>query len=178
MGHAIEPPNPVDAYSFSKSFGVHLLPDYGPVCSVKRPVRTRMRGVVGAGGEIPPDHPKVLLAQRRRARDQKIFMRFLSLSGKAQEYYRQMENRRMNPFHHIRQIVALTEIYPQEQVTRAIEDAFHFKAFSCDYIANLLERRTRQVKEPGALHLTRQSDLLDLAISEPDLSIYDMGGER
>ena len=125
-----------------------------------------------------PDHPKVLLAQRRRARDQKIFMRFLSLSGKAHEYYRQMENRRMNPFHHIRQIVALTEIYPQEQVTRAIEDAFHFKAFSCDYIANLLERRTRQVKEPGALHLTRQSDLLDLAISEPDLSIYDMGGER
>ena len=59
-----------------------------------------------------PDHPKVLLAQRRRARDQKIFMRFLSLSGKAQEYYRQMEHRRMNPFHHIRQIVALSEIYP------------------------------------------------------------------
>ena len=125
-----------------------------------------------------PDHPKVLLAQRRRARDQKIFMRFLSLSGKAHEYYRQMENRRMNPFHHIRQIVALTEIYPPEQVTRAIEDAFHFKAFSCDYIANLLERRSRQFKEPGVLHLTRQSDLLDLAISEPDLSIYDMGGER
>ena len=125
-----------------------------------------------------PDHPKVLLAQRRRARDQKIFMRFLSLSGKAHEYYRQMENRRMNPFHHIRQIVALSEIYPSEQVTRAIEDAFHFKAFSCDYIANLLERRSRQFKEPGVLHLTRQSDLLDLAISEPDLSIYDMGGER
>ena len=125
-----------------------------------------------------PDHPKVLLAQRRRARDQKIFMRFLSLSGKAQEYYRQMENRRMNPFHHIRQIVALAEIYPPEQVTRAIEDAFHFKAFSCDYIANLLERRSRQFKEPGVLHLTRQSDLLDLAVSEPDLSIYDMGGER
>lgn len=125
-----------------------------------------------------PDHPKVLLAQRRKARDQKIFMRFLSLSGKAQEYYRQMENRRMNPFHHIRQIVALAEIYPSEEVTRAIEDAFHFKAFSCDYIANLLERRSRKVQEPAALHLTRQSDLLDLTISEPDLSIYDMGGEK
>jgi len=125
-----------------------------------------------------PDHPKVLLAQRRRARDQKIFMRFLTLSGKAQEYYRQMEHRRMNPFHHIRQIVALSEIYPPEQVTQAIEDAFHFKAFSCDYIANLLERRSRKVKEPGALHLTRKSDLLDLTINKPDLSIYDMGGEK
>ncbi len=125
-----------------------------------------------------PDHPKVLLAQRRRARDQKIFMRFLSLSDKAQEYYRQMEHRRMNPFHHIRQIVALAEIYPKEQVTRAIEDAFHFKAFSCDYIANLLERRSCQVKEPGALHLTRQSDLLDITIKSPDLSIYDMEDEE
>ena len=84
----------------------------------------------------------------------------------------------MNPFHHIRQIVALAEIYPSEQVTRAIEDAFQFNAFSCDYIANLLERRARQVKEPGAIHLTRQSDLLDLTINEPDLSIYDMGGEK
>lgn len=125
-----------------------------------------------------PDHPKVLLAQRKKARDQKIFMRFLSLSNKAQEYYRQMEQRRMNPFHHIRQIVALSEIYPPEQVSRAIEDAFHFKAFSCDYIANLLEQRSRQVKEPGALHLTRNSDLLDLTINKPDLSIYDIGGEK
>ncbi len=125
-----------------------------------------------------PDHPKVLLAQRKKARDQKIFMRFLSLSNKAQDYYRQMEQRRMNPFHHIRQIVALSEIYPSEQVTRAIEDAFHFKAFSCDYIANLLEQRSRQVKEPGALHLTRGSDLLDLTINKPDLSIYDIGGEK
>jgi len=125
-----------------------------------------------------PDHPKVLLAQRKKARDQKIFMRFLSLSNKAQDYYRQMQQRRMNPFHHIRQIVALSEIYPPEQVTRAIEDAFHFKAFSCDYIANLLEQRCRQVKQPGALHLTRSSDLLDLTINKPDLSIYDIGGEK
>jgi transposase len=125
-----------------------------------------------------PDHPKVLLAQRKKARDQKIFMRFLSLSDKAQEYYRQMEQRRMNPFHHIRQIVALSEIYPLEQLQRAIEDAFHFKAFSCEYIANLLEQRSRQMKEAGALHLTRNSDLLDLTIKGPDLSIYDIGGEE
>jgi len=125
-----------------------------------------------------PDHPKVLLAQRRKARDQKIFMRFLSLSEKARAYYRQMEQRRMNPFHHIRQIVALSEIYPPEQVKRAIEDAFHFNAFSCEYIANLLEQRSRQVKEPGALHLTRNSNLLDLTINKPDLSIYDIGSEK
>ncbi len=119
-----------------------------------------------------PDHPKALLEQRRKARNQKIFMRFLSLSDKAQEYYRQLEQRRMNPLHHIRQIVALSEIYPKEQVTRAIDDAFSFDAFSCDYIANLLEQHARIAKEPGALHLTRSSDLLDLTIRKPDMSVY------
>jgi len=120
-----------------------------------------------------PDHPKVLLAQRKKAKNQKIFMRFLSLSEKSQQYYRQLEQRRMNPLHHIRQIVALSEIYSKEQVALAIEDAFSFAAFSCEYIANLLEQRSRPVREPGALHLTRSSDLLDLTIDHPNLSIYN-----
>jgi len=125
-----------------------------------------------------PDHPKALLAQRRKARDQKIYMRFLTLSDKAQEYYRQLEQRRMNPFHHIRQIVALAEIHSKEQVALAIEDAFSFAAFSCDYIANLLEQRSHPVKEPSVLHLTRSSDLLNLTINKPDLSIYSIGDQK
>jgi len=125
-----------------------------------------------------PDHPKVLLAQRKKAKDQKIFMRFLSLSEKSQQYYHQLEQRRMNPFHHIRQIVALSEIYSKEQVTIAIEDAFSFSAFSCEYIANLLEQRSRPVNEPGVLHLTRSNDLLDLTLAHPDLSIYNIAIEE
>jgi len=119
-----------------------------------------------------PDHPKELIAQRMKARDQKIFMRFLALNPKAQDYYRELEKRRMNPRHHVQKIVALTEIYGEEQVSRAMEDAFFFQAFSCEYIANLLEQRTRSLPEPGALHLTRRSDLLDLEVKPPDLSIY------
>ena len=34
--------------------GQHSLPGYGPELSVNRPVRTRMPGGVGAGGEKPP----------------------------------------------------------------------------------------------------------------------------
>jgi hypothetical protein len=37
-----------------RAVGEHSLPGYGPVDSVKRPVRTRMRGVVEAGGKRPP----------------------------------------------------------------------------------------------------------------------------
>ena len=37
-----------------RAVGEHSLPDYSPVNSVNRPVRTRMRGGAGAGGLKPP----------------------------------------------------------------------------------------------------------------------------
>ena len=120
-----------------------------------------------------PDHPRELLKQRRKAHEQQLFKRFLLLSAKADEYYKQLTKRRMNPRHHIRQIVALSEIYSVEKVTRALEDAFTFQAFSCEYIANILEQRDRVVPQASALHLIRRQDLLDLDIPEPNLSIYD-----
>ena len=119
-----------------------------------------------------PDHPKQLLLWRKKAREQKIVMRFLSLSPQSALYYQKLEQRRMNPFHHVQKIVALSEIYSSEAVARALEDAFTFQAFSCEYIANLLEQHTRCLPKPGALHLTRREDLLDLTVESPDLSIY------
>jgi transposase len=125
-----------------------------------------------------PDHPRTLLVQRRAAKEQRLLMRFLTLSPKAEAYYQQLRERRMNPRHHIRQIVALSEIYKPEKIARAIEDAFTFQAFSCEYIANILEQRERILPEPGALHLTRRQDLLDLDMPEPDLSIYETDNEE
>jgi transposase len=119
-----------------------------------------------------PDHPKPLLRWRKKAREQKIVMRFLSLSPKSAQYYQKLEQRRMNPYHHVQKIVALSEIYGPEAVARALEDAFNFQAFSCEYIANLLEQRTRHLPKPGALHLTRREDLLDLTVEPPDMGIY------
>jgi transposase len=119
-----------------------------------------------------PDHPRQLLIWRKKAREQKIIRRFLALSPKAERYYQNLQQRRMNLFHHVQKIVALSEIYDPEAVARALEDAYTFQAFSCEYIVNLLEQRSRRLPEPGALHLTRREDLLDLAVPSPDLSIY------
>ena len=118
-------------------------------------------------------HPRELLKQRRKAREQQLFKRFLALSSRADDYYKQLANRRLNPLHHIRQIVALSEIYGADKVARALDDAFAFQAFSCEYIANILEQRERSMPEPGVLHLTRRQDLLELNLAEPNLSIYD-----
>ena len=120
-----------------------------------------------------PDHPKALLARKRKARDQKLLMRFLALSPCAEQYYQGVKERRLNQLHHIRKIVGLSEIYSEEQVARALEDACEFKAFSSEYIINLLEQRSRTVKEPGALQLTRNEDMLEITIARPDLAEYD-----
>ena len=120
-----------------------------------------------------PDHPQPLLAQRRSAREQQLLGRFLALSPRAPEYYQQLENRQMNARQHARQILALSELYGVEPIERAMEDAFHYQAFSAQYIANLLQQRQRALPEPGALHLTRPSDLLELDLPAPDLSIYE-----
>jgi len=123
-----------------------------------------------------PDHAAPLLAQRQTARQQQLLIRFLALSPQAPEYYRQLETRRSVPRHHVQKIVALGEIYGPEKVGRALEDAGHYDAFSAEYIANILEQRERKLPEPGALHLTRQLDLLELELPEPDLSVYDPEG--
>ena len=120
-----------------------------------------------------PDHVAPLLLHRQKARAQKLFLRFLTLCPKAHDYYQQLEQRRLNPKHHVQKIVALSEIYGAEAVARALEDAFTYQAFSCEYIANLLAQRQHPPQEPGALHLTRQQDLLELELPAPDLSLYD-----
>src|SRR5215475_10109826 len=119
-----------------------------------------------------PDHPKPLLEQRKKARDHKLFMQFLALSPRAEAYYLQLEARRLNPHHHVRKIVALSDIYIPEVVSRAMEDALVYEAFSSEYIANLVEQRTRFTPEVSVLHLIRRGDLLDVSFVPPDLSIY------
>ncbi len=69
--------------------------------------------------------------------------------------------------------MALAEIHGDEAVIRAIADAMKLHAIGSDYIANILESRARKLPEPGALHLTRRADLLDITLEKADLSIYD-----
>lgn len=120
-----------------------------------------------------PDHVKELVHQRRKAHQQSLMLRFLRLSRQAQAYYDQLAERRLNGPHHVEKIVGLAEIYGEHDVGRALEDAHELGAFSCEYIANLLEQRRRFVPEAGALHLTRPSDQLDIELPPADLSLYD-----
>jgi hypothetical protein len=99
-------------------------------------------------------------------------MKFMALTPRAEAYHRCLADKRANPHHHVQKIVALAECYGADKVARALEDALEYHAYSAEYIANLLAQRERPHVEPSALHLTRRSDLLDLELPAPDLSIY------
>ena len=120
-----------------------------------------------------PDHPKALLDQRRSARRQRLVKRFLTLAPCAERYYAELQQRRLNPTHHIRKIVALSEVHGEQDTARALADALHFGALGSEYIANLLESRARLNADPGPLHLTRPGDALELDLPDPDLADYD-----
>ena len=120
-----------------------------------------------------PEHPRQLLAQRSRAREQQLMVRFLALSPRARAYYEGLEAKRGNPRAHARKILALAEIHGTEALVRALDDGIELQAFSSEYIANILDARGRIRPEPAPLHLTRRQDLLDLELPAPDLSIYE-----
>jgi hypothetical protein len=115
---------------------------------------------------------EALLHERSEARHQRLLLAFLALSAHAAAYHEQLAERRLNLRHHVQKIVALAEIYGVAAIGRALDDAHALGAYSCEYIANLLEQRRRLTPESGALHLTRASDLLELELPPPDLSPY------
>lgn len=120
-----------------------------------------------------PDHPKVLVEQRRNANAQRLLLRFLALTPKAAAYHEGLMARRLNWRNHVAKINALAAIYGDGDTGRAIEDALAFDAYSCEYITNLLEARARKLPEASPLQLTRRQDLLELDIAPPDLSLYE-----
>ncbi|MFU8819893.1 MAG: IS21 family transposase, partial [Desulfurivibrio sp.] len=116
-----------------------------------------------------PDHARELINQRRKAKTQQLIRRFQEISPRADDYYRRLEERHLQPLRHVRQIMALVEIHGREAVVRAIDDAMELHVVGAEYIANILEARTRKLPEPGPLHLTRSADLLEIEIQQPNL---------
>jgi len=119
-----------------------------------------------------PDHPKVLIAQRRHAQDAQVLKRFLSLSPQASAYYNGLLERRGHAMSHVRKIVALAEIHGDEAIVQAMQDAFAFEAFSSEYITHLIQARGRERPAASPLVLMRRQEVLDLELPPADLSAY------
>ena len=121
---------------------------------------------------INPEHDRDLILRTRHARDQHQLSRFLTLGPAADAYLTGLRERRPDWRSHVRRINALVEIHGRDEVARLLLDAGEHQAFSSEYVLNIIAARKRTLPEPGALHLTRGHDLLELDLPEPDLEIY------
>ena len=97
----------------------------------------------------------------------------MRLTPQAEAFVQGLQDRRLRARNHILKVAALIAIPGPDAVRRAVEDAVEFEAYSSDYILNLLEQRARPLTETGSLHLTRNEDLLDLELPEPDMNLYE-----
>ncbi len=118
------------------------------------------------------DHQRALLQQRKNAREQQALSCLMRLSPKAEIFVHGLQERRLRSRAHILKVAALIDIHGADALRRALEDAIELEAFSAEYIINLLEQRSRPLPEAGPLHLTRNEDLLDIELPEPDITIY------
>ena len=163
----------VPAEYASQQLDVRIYPEKLLIYSQGKLIAEHIRSYGRNGDFENPDHVKELLSQRRKAKHQKLLQRFIALSNQSEKFYLEMKNRRLNPMHHLKKIIALCDIYSFQKVAEAIEDACELGAYSSEYIANILEQRIHPTSKPGPLHLTHKSDLLDMETPLNDLSIYD-----
>ncbi len=119
-----------------------------------------------------PEHVRKILEYKKNARDQKMMQNFLLICPNAEAYYIGLKKKRFNSKDHVRKIMALVQRYSAQAVASAIDDALELEAFSSEYIANLLEQRERFRPMASPLHLTRNSDCLDIELEQPDLNFY------
>jgi transposase len=121
---------------------------------------------------LNPEHERELVLRTRYAREQQQMGRFLALGSAAEPYLAGLREKRPDWRSHVRRINALAEIHGRDEVARMLADACDHHAFSSEYVLNILEARKRVLPEPGALHLTRAQDLLEIDLPEPDLNVY------
>jgi hypothetical protein len=120
-----------------------------------------------------PEHERELILATRHARDKRLLETFLALGSAAERYLAELQERRPDWRHHLRRINALAQIHGRDETARVLADALEHGAFAADYILSILTFRARKSPESGPLHVTRRQDLLDLAIPEPDLNLYN-----
>ena len=123
---------------------------------------------------VDTEHDKALIEKRHLMKKQRLLEKFYSMGATAENYEKGLNAKRVNPRTHIRKIMNLVEMYGANEVEKAMKDTSCFEVFSADAVLNLIEMRHRPLPEPGAIHLSRKTDSLDIEIPEVDLNIYNI----
>lgn len=118
-----------------------------------------------------PQHDSALIQNRKRAEEKKMVAWLFRVTHEAEVFYQKMTARTLNTIAELRQLYALGQIYSQDQLAHAIEDALTFDACNAAYVRNILEQK--KLNQVGPLHVPHKRDALDLTLDTPNINIYE-----
>ena len=122
-----------------------------------------------------PKHYEGLIAIKKEAQATKLKDAFLTLAPEAGVYLKGLMETDLNAPHHIARIMEYVRCYGKSEVLQALIHALKFKAFGADYVKNIIlqQRAARGMKQSAPITLTKKPEWANLAVEEPDLSLYD-----
>ncbi len=122
---------------------------------------------------VDDNHNKEFLKEKLRAREQKELIVFFNISPKAEIFYKELQGLCRPVKKEIKRILALKDIYSTKDIAQVLSDCLDMKAISASAIENILAARKRIMRDPHPLHITRNSECLDIEIKKPNLNKYN-----
>ncbi len=119
-----------------------------------------------------PEHYKRLLEHKKKAQHSIRREKFKALCPEANTYLEGLNSELSNPDFHVEKILSLADIYGNTAAAGAIARAAGYRAYSWEYIKNILLHSGLPAKS-SLSNLLQRKELLDIDIDARDLSFYD-----
>lgn len=122
---------------------------------------------------VDDNHNKEFLKEKLRAKEQKELIEFLNISPKAEFFYKRLQYLCRPVKQEVKRILALKDMYSSKEIGQVLEDCLEMKAINASSIENILGARNRFMRTSHPLHITRNSECLDIEIEKPNLNKYN-----
>jgi hypothetical protein len=118
-----------------------------------------------------PDHYASLLRKKKKAANSYYLQIFENLCPEAKDYSKGLLQKQSNIHFQVKKILDLAAIFGKTQVCAAIVHALSFKAFHWEHIKNIVMNCAKMENE--RIQITNHKEIMDINISDVDLSRYD-----
>jgi len=123
---------------------------------------------------VDDNHNKEYLKEKLRAREQKELADFMNLGYIAEKFYKKLKDLARPTKKEIKRILALKDMYSTEDIIEVMTDCVELGANNSSAVENLIVARARITQEFHPLHVTRNSDCLEIEIEKPNLNVYNL----
>ena len=122
---------------------------------------------------VDDNHNKEFLKEKLKAREQKELAEFFRIDSNAELFYKELKRLCRPLKKEVKRILALKDIYSRGEIGVVLGDCLELGAVNSSAVENILATKKRVIKSIHPLHITRNSECLDIKIDKPDLNVYN-----